>query len=58
MSAAAGGGSPGQDPLGEEWLLGDDGLFHRRGARVLIVAGPAGHERLLLLRGHDPDQPA
>lgn len=52
MSAAAG-----QDPFEQEWRLGEDGLYHRRGARVLLVAGPAGAERVLLLRGHDPDQP-
>lgn len=45
------------DPFGEEWRLGDDGLLHRRGARVLLVAGAPGEERLLLVRGHDVDQP-
>lgn len=56
---AGGGAGPASpaDPFGEEWQLGEDGLFHRRGARVLLVAGAAGHERLLLVRGHDVDQP-
>jgi 8-oxo-dGTP pyrophosphatase MutT (NUDIX family) len=45
------------DPFGEEWQLGSDGLLHRRGARVLLVAGAPGDERLLLVHGHDVDQP-
>ena len=45
------------------WALGEDGLWHRRGARVLLVAGGedgdggTGGARVLLLRGHDVDQP-
>lgn len=49
--------TPAADPFGEEWRLGEDGLLFRRGARVLVVAGPPGEERLLLVRGHDLDQP-
>ncbi|PWJ53521.1 NUDIX domain-containing protein [Quadrisphaera granulorum] len=44
----------------DEWALGDDGLWFRRGARVLLVdtaRGTASDEvRLLLVRGHDADQ--
>jgi len=44
------------------WTPGEDGLWHRRGARVLLVAGgdgagDGGAARVLLLRGHDVDQP-
>jgi 8-oxo-dGTP pyrophosphatase MutT (NUDIX family) len=45
------------DPFGDDWRPGPDGVLHRRGARVLVVAGPPGDERLLLVRGHDVDQP-
>ncbi|TNM64456.1 NUDIX domain-containing protein [Streptomyces sp. NP160] len=43
----------------EEWVLGEDGLWFRRGARVLLVdpACEDGEVRLLLVRGHDADQP-
>lgn len=44
-------------PLGDDWQVGADGVLHRRGARVLVVAGPSGAEQLLLVRGHDVDQP-
>ncbi|MFP3712357.1 NUDIX hydrolase [Puerhibacterium sp. TATVAM-FAB25] len=40
--------------LGSDWVLGEDGLRHRRAARV-IVLDDAG--RALLVRGHDADQP-
>jgi 8-oxo-dGTP pyrophosphatase MutT (NUDIX family) len=40
--------------LGPDWVLGEDGLRHRRAARV-IVLDDAG--RALLVRGHDADQP-
>lgn len=40
--------------LGPDWVLGEDGLRHRRAARV-IVLDEAG--RALLVRGHDADQP-
>ncbi|SDQ48330.1 NUDIX hydrolase [Quadrisphaera sp. DSM 44207] len=48
-------------PYWREWTRGEDGLWHRRGARVLVLAGAPGdgpdEVRLLLLRGHDVDQP-
>ncbi|PZR53883.1 NUDIX hydrolase [Xylanimonas oleitrophica] len=40
--------------LGPDWVLGPDGLRHRRAARV-IVLDDAG--RVLVVRGHDADQP-
>ncbi|MCB7137620.1 NUDIX hydrolase [Cellulosimicrobium marinum] len=40
--------------LGPDWVLGDDGLYFRRGARVLLLDDA---DRLLLVRGHDVDQP-
>lgn len=40
--------------LGPEWVRGDDGLFFRRAARVLLLDAD---DRLLLVRGHDVDQP-
>ncbi|HLS49767.1 MAG TPA: NUDIX domain-containing protein [Actinomycetaceae bacterium] len=41
--------------LGPEWLPGPDGIPFRRGARILLL-DPA--DRLLLVRGHDIDDPA
>ena len=40
--------------LGTDWVLGDDGLYFRRGARVLLLDDA---DRVLLVRGHDVDQP-
>lgn len=40
--------------LGPDWVLGDDGLYFRRGARVLLLDDA---DRILLARGHDVDQP-
>jgi 8-oxo-dGTP pyrophosphatase MutT (NUDIX family) len=40
--------------LGADWVQGDDGLRFRRAARVILL-DPA--DRLLLIRGHDIDQP-
>jgi 8-oxo-dGTP pyrophosphatase MutT (NUDIX family) len=40
--------------LGADWVLGEDGLRYRRAARVLLVDAD---DRLLLVRGHDVDQP-
>src|SRR5690606_25335514 len=51
MSEAAGAPSS----LGPDWVLGDDGLYFRRGARVLLLDDA---DRLLLVRGHDLGQPA
>lgn len=40
--------------LGPDWVLGDDGLYFRRGARVVLLDDA---DRVLLVRGHDVDQP-
>jgi 8-oxo-dGTP pyrophosphatase MutT (NUDIX family) len=40
--------------LGDDWVLGADGLRFRRAARVLLLDA---EDRLLLVRGHDADQP-
>ncbi len=40
--------------LGPDWTRGPDGLLHRRGARVILLDE---HDRVLLIRGHDLDQP-
>ncbi|GEA88837.1 NUDIX hydrolase [Cellulomonas cellasea] len=40
--------------LGDEWVLGADGLRFRRAARVILLDDA---DRVLLLRGHDLDQP-
>ena len=40
--------------LGPDWVLGADGLRFRRAARVLLLDE---QDRLLLVRGHDADQP-
>lgn len=40
--------------LGDEWVLGADGLRFRRAARVILLDDA---DRVLLLRGHDVDQP-
>jgi 8-oxo-dGTP pyrophosphatase MutT (NUDIX family) len=43
-----------------EWRRGPDGLWHRRGARVLVLRGSPDAPQdvqLLLVRGHDADQP-
>ncbi|MDF9876137.1 NUDIX hydrolase [Cellulosimicrobium cellulans] len=50
MAEAAGAPSS----LGPDWVLGDDGLYFRRGARVLLLDDA---DRILLARGHDVDQP-
>lgn len=55
-----GGPSPSGDrattatALGPDWVLGADGLRFRRAARVLLLDAD---DRLLLVRGHDADQP-
>lgn len=41
--------------LGPDWVLGDDGLKHRDAARVIILDE---NNKVLLVRGHDVDQPA
>ncbi|GAA4727655.1 hypothetical protein GCM10023216_18430 [Isoptericola chiayiensis] len=52
--ASATAASPSSASLGPDWVRGDDGLRHRRAARV-IVLDDAG--RVLLVRGHDADDP-
>lgn len=59
--SGAGGPSPSGDAaatttssLGADWVLGEDGLRFRRAARVLLLDA---EDRLLLVRGHDVDQP-
>jgi 8-oxo-dGTP pyrophosphatase MutT (NUDIX family) len=54
---AGGAPSPPEDPahvLGPEWQPGPDGLLFRRGARVILLDDD---DRVLLLRGHDVDEP-
>ncbi len=41
--------------LGPEWVMGADGLKFRRAARVLLLDQ---EDRVLLIRGHDADQPS
>lgn len=52
--AVPGTPSPRPRGLGDEWVLGADGLRFRRAARVILLDDA---DRLLLLRGHDLDQP-
>jgi len=40
--------------LGDDWVTGPDGLKHRRAARVILLDEK---DRVLLVRGHDADQP-
>lgn len=42
------------DTLGAEWVRGEDGMRFRRGARVILLDED---DRVLLVRGHDADQP-
>ncbi|AEE46165.1 NUDIX hydrolase [Cellulomonas fimi] len=49
----ADGGGP-VHGLGPEWRPGPDGLLFRRAARVILLDE---HDRVLLMRGHDVDQP-
>jgi len=57
-SAAPGTSAPGHDGLGHalgpDWVRGDDGLLFRRAARVILLDE---RDRVLLIRGHDVDQP-
>ncbi|MGV8977564.1 MAG: NUDIX hydrolase [Cellulomonas sp.] len=48
------GGPTGTSRLGAEWVLGTDGLRFRRAARVILLDDS---DRVLLMRGHDFDQP-
>ena len=49
-------GALGAAQLGAGWAPGADGVLSRRAARALVVAGPPGAERVLMVRGHDVDQ--
>ncbi|MDT0164809.1 NUDIX domain-containing protein [Actinotalea sp. AC32] len=49
---AAGDGAPWE--LGPDWVVGDDGVPFRRGARVILLDEA---DRVLLARGHDVDRP-
>ncbi|GAA1736861.1 hypothetical protein GCM10009809_35090 [Isoptericola hypogeus] len=40
--------------LGDDWVRGPDGLRHRRAARVILLDET---DRVLLVRGHDADEP-
>jgi len=51
-SSAHGGGPV--HGLGPEWRRGDDGLLFREAARVILLDED---DRVLLIRGHDVDQP-
>lgn len=53
-SAPTGTGGPPSSGLGDDWVLGADGLRFRRAARVLLFDD---QDRLLLVRGHDVDRP-
>lgn len=57
MTSQAGARGPGypKGALGPEWRRGPDGLMFRRAARVILVDPD---DRVLLLRGHDVDQPS
>ncbi|MFC7406139.1 NUDIX hydrolase [Georgenia alba] len=54
MTAQQPGSGPGTTNLGDDWSVGPDGLRERRAARVILL-DDAG--RVLLVRGHDVDQP-
>lgn len=51
--SSADGGGP-VHGLGSEWRRGDDGLLFREAARVILLDES---DRVLLIRGHDVDQP-
>ncbi|MEZ0448075.1 NUDIX hydrolase [Cellulomonas sp. ICMP 17802] len=51
--SSADGGGP-VHGLGPEWRRGDDGLLFRLAARVILLDED---DRVLLIRGHDVDQP-
>ena len=46
--------APADHALGPEWTRGADGLLFRRAARVILLDE---QDRVLLIRGHDADQP-
>ncbi|GEA80543.1 NUDIX hydrolase [Cellulomonas uda] len=49
-----GGGTGPDHALGPEWTRGADGMLSRTAARVILLDE---HDRVLLIRGHDADQP-
>lgn len=53
---STGPSDPGDRPtqLGPDWVVGEDGMPFRRGARVILLDE---RDRVLLVRGHDLDQP-
>lgn len=53
VPGADGDAAPGR-ALGPDWVPGEDGLLFRRAARVILLDE---HDRVLLVRGHDLDQP-
>ena len=46
--------APAASGLPPEWVRGEDGLLFRRAARVILLDED---DRVLLIRGHDQDQP-
>jgi len=46
--------SVGVTQLGADWVTGPDGVPFRRGARVILLDE---HDRVLMVRGHDVDDP-
>lgn len=52
--AACGDGAASVAVFGPEWVPGPDGLLSRRAARVILLDED---DRVLLVRGHDVDQP-
>ncbi|MGY4642643.1 NUDIX hydrolase [Cellulomonas sp. URHB0016] len=54
VSAAPGTSADEPHTLGTEWVRGEDGLLFRRAARVILLDEA---DRVLLIRGHDVDQP-
>jgi len=47
-------GTSGTTSLGADWTVGEDGVRYRRAARVVVLDGTG---RVLVMRGHDRDQP-
>lgn len=50
-----GPGQVGVTQLGEDWVAGPDGVPFRRGARLILLDAA---DRLLMVRGHDVDNPS
>lgn len=45
---------PGGSQLGDDWVVGTDGIPFRRGARLILLDEA---DRVLMVRGHDVDDP-